>query len=518
MQDDYVKFIRFGQWRIKNTGQGILAFITNHSYLDNPTFRGMRQSLLNSFTDIYILNLHGNVKKREVTPYGDKDENVFDIQLGVSIGIFIKEMNKESPAKVHYADLWGDRDFKYTHLFETDINTTEWAELTPNTPFYFFVPREEKLRPEYEKGWKITEIFPVKSTGIVTARDHFVIDFKQEQIRQRIETFLDRNLTDVEVMEKLSLTENYAWRVSKARKQLAGVKEWGSLFDKILYRPFDVRSIYYHPSVVWRTRDKVMRHILVEENLALCVGRAGQVVGLETWNIIFCSNQIEDFNLFYRGGNVNLPLYLYPIEGEMQFEEGRRPNINPLFIKDLSAKLGLEFISDDKGDLKKAYGPEDIFNYIYAILHSPTYRNRYAEFLKIDFPCIPLTSDLELFKALIDKGTKIASLHLMESLVLNSLITKYPISGSDVIEKVTYDEGSRRIYINEKQYFEGVLPEIWSFHIGGFQVCQKWLKDRKGRTLNYDELAHYQKVIVALKETIQLMADIDQLMIGWPIK
>jgi predicted helicase len=203
----------------------------------------------------------------------------------------------------------------------------------------------------------------------------------------------------------------------------------------------------------------------------------------------------------------------------MQFEEGhRRPNLNPKFIKAISEKLRLEFVEDGKGDLEQTFGPEDIFNYAYAIFHSPTYRSRYAEFLKIDFPRLPLTSDKVLFKALVVKGAELVSLHLMESPTLNNLITKYPVSGSDTVDKVSYDEKNRRVYINKTQYFEGVPPEVWNFHIGGYQVAQKWLKDRKGRTLTYDELTHYQKIVVALKETIRPMAEIDTLIPVWPVE
>jgi predicted helicase len=220
-----------------------------------------------------------------------------------------------------------------------------------------------------------------------------------------------------------------------------------------------------------------------------------------------------------KGGESLFPLYLYPSEGEMQFDGGkRRPNLNPEFTKVVSEKLGLEFIEDGKGNLKKTFGPEDIFNYVYTIFHSPTYRTRYAEFLKIDFPRLPLTSNKELFKALTEKGAELVSLHLMESPVLNKLITKYPVAGSNEVEKVSYDANNQRVRINKAQYFEGVPLEVWEFHIGGYQVCQKWLKDRKGRTLTYDELTHYQKVIVALKETIRLMTEIDNLIPTWPIE
>jgi predicted helicase len=518
LQDDYVKFIRFGQWRITETGKGILGFITNHAYLDNPTFRGMRQSLMDTFTDIYILNLHGNVKKKETTPDGSKDENVFDIQQGVAIGIFVKEAGRESPARVHYTDLWGLREEKYQALFDADVNITAWKELKPTSPFYFFVPLTEELRPEYEKGWKITDILPVNSTGIETGKDKFVIDFDPEPIRQRLEIFLDNKLGDAEVKERLSLSENYAWRVSEARKQLMAVKDWQSLFRRILYRPFDIRPIYYHSSVVWRTRSNVMRHMLRGENIALVTSRMTKG---ETYQHALVSKVIAEKILLSPNTSNNafvFPLYLYPAEGEMQFDGGkRRPNLNPEFNKAVQEKLGLKFVEDGQGDLKETFGPEDVFNYAYAVFHSPTYRTRYAEFLKTDFPRLPLTSDKNLFKALAAKGAELVSLHLMESPTLNKLITVYPVTGLNVVEKVHYDDNKQRVYINETQYFEGVPPEVWDFHIGGYQVCQKWLKDRKGRVLTYDDLTHYQKVIVVLKETIRLMIEIDRLLLTWPI-
>lgn len=526
LQDDYVKFIRFGQWRIERTGQGILGFITNHSYLDNPTFRGMRQSLMDTFTDIYILNLHGSVKKREVAPDGGKDTNVFDIQQGVAISLFIKEWEKEGPARVYHADLWGPRSdwpnpqpgTKYYTLSETDISTTEWTKLQPNSPFYFFVPRNEEFRPEYEKGWKIIDIFPVNSVGFVTARDSFAIDFNKGALRERIIEFRGTSLSNSEVKDKFKLKDTSSWNLDHGRQALRVDKEWEAKFTKCLYRPFDFRHIYFSGDLLERPLMKVMHHMLAGANLGLCVGRAGQVIGPEAWDIVFCSESIEDFNLFYRGGNVNFPLYLYPAEGEMQFEEGRHPNLNPEFIKVISDKLRLKFVSDGKGDLKKTFGAEDIFNYAYAVFHSPTYRSRYAEFLKIDFPRLPLTSNRELFRALAVKGTELVALHLMESSTLNNLITRYSVTGSNTVDKVTYDENNQRVSINKIQYFEGVQPEVWDFHIGGYQVAQKWLKDRKGRTLTYDELTHYQKVIVALKETIRLMEEIDELIPGWPVE
>ena len=518
LQDDYVKFLRFGQWRIERTGQGVLGFITNHSYLDNPTFRGMRQSLMNTFTDIHILNLHGNTKKKEVSPDGGKDENVFDIQQGVAICLLVKEPGNTEPANVHYADLWGLREGKYQALFQTDVNDTGWAELQPHSPFYLFVPRDETQLDEYEKGWKVNDIFPVNSVGIVTSRDDFVLDFDEVKLTNRIEEFRGNSLSDDIIRDKYNLRDNKGWKVADSRKAISNDEKYEQAFTKCLYRPFDIRSLFYHKEMIERTRSEVMRHMLAGDNLGLVTVRQ---VAEGVFDHVFVSPSIVEsrITLSNKGIGFLFPLYLYPAEGEMQFEGGnRRPNLNPVFIKEFSDKLELKFIEDGKGNLEQTFGPEDIFHYAYAIFHSPTYRTRYAEFLKIDFPRLPLTSDKGLFKALAEKGAELVALHLMEPPTLNTFVTRYPVTGSNEVDKVTYDEKTQWVYINKEQYFMGVPPEVWEFHIGGYQVCQKWLKDRKGRTLTYDERMHYQKIVVALKETIRIMSEIDQVIPSWPIE
>ena len=535
LQDDYVKFLAFGQWRIELSGRGILGFITNHAYLDNPTFRGMRQSLLNSFTDVYILNLHGNVKKKEVAPDGGKDENVFDIQQGVAIGLFIKEIGKDSPAKVRYAELWGLREGKYHTLLETDIDKTEWAELTPSSPFYLFVPVKEELLSEYQKGWKVTDIFPTNSVGIVTSRDHFVMDFDDSTLKERITSFRGTALSDEEIKERFELDDKQGWSVSDTRKAVRQDKDWETGFTRCLYRPFDIRHVFYHKAVIERIRQEVMHNMLAGDNLALITSRMTKG---ETYKHTLASRIISEVILLSPNTSNNafvFPLYIYPLEKKvkpdksggneggvqdvMTLQEKREPNLNPEFITAFSDKLGLKFIEDGKGDLQETFGPEDVFNYAYAVFHSPTYRSRYAEFLRIDFPRLPLTSNKEFFKALAEKGAGLISLHLMEAPVLEQQRTqiKFDVSGSNIVEKVTYDETAKRVYINKEQYFEGVLPEVWNFHIGGYQVCQKWLKDRKGRTLTYGERVHYQEIVIALRETIRLMQEIDQSIPAWPL-
>ena len=532
LQDDYVKFLRFGQWRIERTGQGILGFITNHSYLDNPTFRGMRQSLMNSFTDIYILNLHGSSRRGEQAPGNIRDENVFDIQQGVAIGLLVKEQGSTTPATVHYAELWGLCETKYHTLAESDISMTVWDELKPGSPFYLFVPLPGDLLAEYDKGWKVTKIFPVNGVGMTTARDHMVIDYTPQPLIERATIFRDSEDSNASLCERLNISQKQGWNITRARQLIQQEENLGQYIKPVLYRPFDARLIFYHDSLVWRTVKQVMRHMLAGDNLGFISARSNKSSEM---NHFFCSRFIMETKCGESTTQSCLfPLYLYPISSKEQADKSggkqggtqtamvlqtkREPNLNPDFIQTVSDKLGLTFIDDGKGDLEQTFGPEDIFNYAYAISHSPTYRTRYTEFLKIDFPRLPLTSDKGLFKALVEKGAELVALHLMESPALNNLITRYPVAGSNEVDKVSYDENNQRVYINKTQYFEGVPPEVWNFHIGGYQVCQKWLKDRKGRTLTYAELTHYQKVVVVLKETIRLMEEIDELIPGWPVE
>jgi len=511
LDDDYIKFIRFAQWRIEQTGYGILGFITNNSYLDGLTHRRMRENLLDSFSSIYILNLHGSSRRGEQAPENIKDDNVFDIQQGVSIGIFVKEHEHDGEKHVYYADMWGERGSKYKALFESDVESTDWQELIPSAPYFFFVTKDFSLKEEYDLGWSVADVLKGVS-GIETKRDAFAIDFNKQPLIARIKDFVESDASIEEMKNRYTLRDN-EWDVAQAREILRKDRSWENSFVSCLYRPFDIRNIIYSDVILARTRGVLMGN-LNKSNLGLVAARQTKEDFAVLATSCVCTHKIV--TVYDR--SFVFPLYLYPAEGEMQFEGGkRRPNLNPEFIKDISGKLGLTFVEDGRGDLEETFGPEDIFNYAYAVFHSPTYRTRYAEFLKIDFPRLPLTSDEELFKALAAEGAELVSLHLMESPVLNTLVTKYPITGSNTVDKISYDDNNKRVNINKTQYFEGVPPEVWNFHIGGYQVCQKWLKDRKGRMLTYNELTHYQKVIVALKETIRLMAEIDELIPGWPV-
>jgi len=530
LSDDYVKFLRFGQWRIEQTGQGILAFITNHGYLDNPTFRGMRQSLMNTFSEIYVFDLHGSSKKKQERPPGSEDKNVFDIQQGVAIAFFIKEPKKSGPARVYHAELWGTREAKCQELAETAIATTTWKQIQPHSPYYFFVQRSKRHGKEFESAWKVSDIFPINQSAVVTARDGFAIAFDKKTLKQRVELFRDKTVDDATVENQLRLVENYAWRISAARKELMSVTDWESYFAKVLYRPFDVRHIYYHPAVVWRTRDGIMQHMR-QKNLALATTRSIEIAQFEH---VHCTREIMDHHaVSLKEVNYLFPLYLYmggkKKRGEWDkvltlalFEPpesycARRPNLSPEFLKALADKLRLP--QEGQHGMPKGVTPEDIFHYAYAVFHSPTYRTRYAEFLKSDFPRLPLPGNVKLFRALAAKGAELVVLHLMESPKLDNFFTEWPIKGDNVVERVQYTDNDKQVWINKAQYFGGVPKAVWEFHIGGYQVCHKWLKDRKGRKLTYDDTQHYQKVVVALNETVRLMREIDEVIEkhgGWP--
>ncbi len=585
LQDDYVKFIRWAQWRIEQTGSGILAFITNHGYLDNPTFRGMRQNLMQTFDEIYVLDLHGNSKKKETDPEsGAPDKNVFDIQQGVAIGIFVKlppEAKKavakrgrtlgsarvsragegvppsrtsdggatdsgapsggagvgESSfrrdaetstrdacapqASVFHAHLHGSqRKKKYEWLEGHDVENTQWTELVPDSPDYFFIPQDKALRGEYGQGWKITDAMPLNGLGITTGNDPAFIAFN------------DKGAT--KLLAKLSASE--------------------TTIKSILYRPFDERSVIYDPELLERARVDLMRHMLAGSNLGLCASRGTEVRA--GWTHIFSMRQlIQLHSVSLKEVNYLFPLYLYPngklpdddlFVREEPEEEKRRPNFSAAFIEDFCARLKVKFVRDGLGKpAKREVGPELIFNYAYAVFHSPGYRERYAEFLRADFPRLPITTNYELFQQLAGFGGHLVDLHARGQ--GDSSGISFPIKGDNVIEEVRYQppgvvaaavsaagdkaktrnpqaldtsaSTAGRVWINDKQYFEGVAPEVWRFPIGGYLPAERWLKDRIGRTLGYDDTTAYPRIVNALAETGRFMREIEASITahgGWP--
>ncbi len=542
INDDYVKFIRFAHDRIDRTGHGIVAFITNHGWLDNPTFRGMRASLMRDFDEIYVIDLHGNSKKKEKTPeaiagHGD-DKNVFDIEQGVAIAFLIKKESVNSfeltsdgtlpprKAKVFYHELWGSRDWKYDWLSQHEIHTTPWQTLTSSTPSLLMIPRDSTLSAEYEPGWKVTDIMKIGSTGFFTARDALTIHFEKNQVMPTANRFA--KMATEEARQVFNLGADVRdWRIEWAQLDLknTGLDEKNVI--PITYRPFDVRYTYYtgqSKGFHCMPRNEVMRHFIDEENIGLTLCRQPLATGEGEMDTIFLTAFPTDLNLYRRGGNHLLPLWLLQSQG--------KPILNfvPTFLKQLAISLGVSSLADNH-DLPEGVMAEDVLAYIYAVLYAPSYRTRYAEYLKSDFPRIPIgaiegkASFAAVWKALVPLGQALIDLHLLRK-VPAKLQANFPIQSnsedSGIVIKPRYTEpkglSKGRVWINTEQYFDGVPPETWNFKVGGYQVCEKWLKDRKGRKLTLDDVEHYNKVVASLTQTRELMTQIDAVANGtlWP--
>ena len=490
LNDDYVKFIRFSQWRIEQTGYGVLAFVTNHGYLDNPTFRGMRQSLMQTFDDIYLLDLHGNTKKKEKAPDGGKDENVFDIQQGVSIGIFVKRPKgierKFGAKQIFQADLYGTRASKYLWLAEQDITKTNWLKLSPQKPTYLFAIQDNDLLQEYEQHWKITQAMPVNVLGFQSHRDGFAVDIEQTKLLNRLVEMRNTQIDDITFAEKYELTDNRDWKLKQARTKIKSMDDWQNHLVKCSYRPFDERWCFFDEIAMDYPRRELKEHVVQKNNLCLNFTR---VTNNSEWrNALVSSSVAPAVYVEIKEGSTIAPLWLYPTEKRDLLDEeftGKRPNFAPEFLQHVKSQL--------EPDIDNI-SPENIFFYIYAILYSNGYRTRYQELLKRDFPRIPITKNRILFDRLSDLGKQLVALHLMT--MHGAQTCAYPIAGSNRVDKVSFEDG--RVSINAEQYFDGVPEAVWNYHIGGYQVAHKWLKDRKGRLLSFADLQHYQRVISAL--------------------
>ena len=508
LNDDYVKFIRFAQWRIEKTGHGVLAFVTNHGYLDNPTFRGMRQSLMQSFDEIYLLDLHGNSKKKEKAPGGGKDENVFDIQQGVAIGIFVRKPGVKrwtgDMAKVWHADIYGLRQNKYKTLDSLDIVSTVWKELNPMPPNYYFVPQDTGLAEEYSHGWKITDAMPLTLLGPNSHRDGFAIAFDRKDAAERISNF--GNLSEDLLREKYGLLDNRDWQLSVARRRLSGHEQP----VECIYRPFDSRWMLYGSYAFDYHRPEVNDHLL-QENIALITTRATK----ELFSVFVSNKPAGQHKLAtpYDGSYIS-PLYKYPESPKDLLDQPaseKRPNLSDDFVVALTKAQG------------RAVSPEDTLAYLYAVLYTPGYRARYADFLRRDFPRVPLTSNPKLFARLVELGHELIGLHTLQT--VPPRITGYPVAGTGEVVKVRFgiEAGAvaGKVWINDAQYFDAVPQEVWDMHIGGYRVAEKWLKDRRGRLLTYDDITHYQNVVAALARTLMLQAELDAAVDasgGWPLR
>ena len=518
LQDDYVKFIRFAQVKIQEKGEGVVGFVTNHAYLDNPTFRGMRQSLLKDFNEIYILNLHGNAMKKEKCPDGSIDENVFDIRQGVAISLFIKKKNQGTDCKVFYADIWGLRQDKYEQLVLNNINTINWQRIFPAPEFYLFtLAAAQKAKTKtymYQRFHKVTDIFPVHSVGIVTARDKLTIKENEEEVYTTIWNFSKVDEAFARLNFRLG-DDTRDWQVKEAQRDIMESGLDRKKIVPILYRPFDIRYTYYtgkSRGFLCMPRWEVMRHML-HENIGLITVRQ---VAEGVFNHCLAADTIVESRLTTSNKGIAyiFPLYIYLYPGKNKrglfnhvlSEESmpRKPNIHPNIFNLLRQTAGFDPLPS----------PGQILYYIYAVLFSPIYRETYVEHLRIDFPRVPFTSDYDLFFELARLGRRLVEIHLMQSPGLEGTFSKFPVSGDNLVKTPLFKPSTGedgRVYINDGQYFSHISPDIWEYEICGYQVMNKWLHTHRGKRLSCKDIEHYIKIARCLQLTIQYQQEIDRL-------
>ncbi len=507
LDDDYIKFIRYGQHFIEKNGSGVLAYISNNSFIDGITHRQMRKSLVSTFDKIYVIDLHGNSSKKEKHPDGSPDENVFDIQQGVSINIFVK--SKKSKKSIKHFDLFGKRNFKYEFLNENQLNTIQWNDLEADVENCFFTNKDFHTDSNYLSYISLPELMTLKNSGIQTKRDSVNINFAKEQAESVLKDFKELEI-DV-LRNKYNLPKDGRdWTIEWAKSDAQNPV----LIHREQYRPFDYRYSFYSgksKGLVAYPRQIVSNHLIGKENHAICLMR--QFFQDTNYSHVLYTKAMVDERTMYsnRGGTYIFPLYLYPETNGQQTivqSEERTPNLKVEIVNQIAGNLGLTF-TNEKETTENTFAPIDILDYIYAVLHSPTYREKYKEFLKIDFPRVPYPKDKDTFWQLVKLGGEIRQIHLLESPKVEEYITQYPMDGDNVVGKPKYKDG--KVYINDTQYFDNVPQVAWEFYIGGYQPAQKWLKDRKERKLEFDDILHYQKIIVALSETDRLMKEIDKI-------
>ena len=532
INDDYVKFMRYGQHFIEKNGEGILAFINPHGFLDNPTFRGMRWHLLNTYDKIYTIDLHGNAKKKETAPDGGRDENVFDIMQGVSINLLIKTGKKKKGelAKVYHYDLFGLRDDKYEFLNKNSIATIPYVQLENKAPNYFMVKNnfdENKLNDDF----KIDELFTNNGLGITTAHDDFVIKNSKKELLDFYKSF-QQSERDANILhKKFKVKEKAGWNILDGYDNIKNEDDLSKYIYPISYRPFDKKFIFYEDKLVWRTVRKVMQHLMTDENFALFSLKRARDNFTSKFGIF--KNLIDKSAISSLDNGYVFPLYQYPeITNQENFDFDqlknlRKPNLDSNITQKIAENLGLTFITDhedEQAGKEGTFHPLDVLDYIYAVLHSPAYRETYKEFLKIDFPRVPYPTDKDTFFKLVKLGGELRQIHLLEHPSVQAQNISYHGNGDNIVTRkmtktsIGYEPDPTKadkgkVWINDTQYFDDVPLIAWEFYIGGYQPAQKWLKDRQNMTLGYEDIIHYQQIIEALSNTDRLMKEIDKVLV-----
>lgn len=514
--DDYVKFIRFAQSKIDSQESGIFAFISNNSFLDNPTFRGMRYSLMQSFDKIYILNLHGDVNKKEKAPDGSKDDNVFDIKQGVSINIFIKQNSKAKNTNIYYHDLYGKRKDKYEFLYENDLNSIKWTLVKNNEPFYLFLPQNNDLLEEYNKGVSVKDMFMLSGVGICSKRDNIVFHNNKENLMQLLKDLNTKTKDELYKIYDIG-EDSRDWKLDSAIKAVnKNCDNLENFIKKCHYRPFDKKWTYYIENskafMAYPVYD-IFEHFLENENIGLNVSRQSKLNG--GWQYAFITNSLVDLSLM-GGGNTGagyiFPLYLYPTIRSKKFLKKENPNFNEENFTSKIENFKESFRTFIDELYKEKFSPEDILGYIYAVLFHKIYREKYLDFLKIDFPKIPFTKDKNTFKNLSKLGLKLINLHLLKNDELDfnvgEALFKDIKNKNFKIQKIKYNKDTKELFINESLYFNKVSPEIYEFKIGGYAVLDKYLKSHKEEDIDHK---HFTLIIQTLDETLKIQDEISKI-------
>ena len=487
LDDDYVKFIRMGQYYIERTGEGVLAFITNNNYLDAITFREMRHSLLKSFDDIYVLNLHGKVKNHEQSPDGSPDENIFGITLGVSIAIFVKTTDSDQPGRLHHYDLYGKKRVKREFLNSHSLTSVAWTDLTPVAPDYFFVPKDFTMQEEYERGFRIDQLFKHYNSGVQSKRDELNIFFNDEERKAVLRDFKAGNLISLHTKYNLGTTSG--WNATSA---IEDIQANPVLTTEINYRPFDTRFTNYtgkSSGMMGRPRHKTNKHFIGKDNLALVTCKQQSSFPFQH---VFVTRLISDLN-------------------SISAQSKEQSYVFPLYVYDNDGNRMVNFNREVVGQISVDADPQTIFDYVYAVLHHSHYRSRYKELLRLGFPRIPYPKSQEQMEAFAAIGHDLRQLHLLENIPtgINALGISYVGQGNDVVDD--YEWHDNTVWINNDNGFQGIAENVWSFYIGGYQPMQKWLQYRRKRRLTSDEVIHYERMAYAIRESINLIKKLDEL-------
>jgi predicted helicase len=498
LHDDYVKFLRLAQWQVEQAGQGIVGLVTNHGYLQNTSFRGLRDSLVKTFSHIEVVDLHGNAKSHERSPDGSRDENVFGIAAGVAIGVFARS-GEPSSATIRLSELWGSREAKLRRLAEGNLPMTH---LSPALPQRSFVPQVAAIPSSYEQGWLLSEAMPVNTTAPVTARDGFVVAFTREELVERLTAFVDLSIPDAAIREryfgntrssKYPSGDSRGWKLAEARRTLAADSSWRQRIVRCQYRPFDDRYVLWHPAMVDWPRPEVTRHLLARPNLSLIARR--QSPPGQPANYFWATRRLALDGIIRsdnRGSESLFPIWLY---------DGPEPrgNFSPAFVQAMEQATGLRFVDCcESSETNSPLTPFTLAGYVYGLFWSPEYRTSYQAAICREFPRILLPDSTEQFHRVSHLGQRLLALHAEEATVdasatpIMSLTSGYPL----------WRDG--HVWLNASTSICEISESAWNMRIGTHQVARKWLKDRRERPLSFQEVEHYRQLVGRLEQTTLL--------------